>query len=312
LYTSAGQLISEVFDGENRQFYCMATPKDSQSATAQQPYFEICDLKKQEQTWILLKAPDESISFYSFAGESLVFEPQANSYVYLDKNKKSSYKIDNTEELDQKALHKPYLQSAINLRLNKLPEKVIYPTAGGYLRLKTPSSRGGDYQTYYNMHNNALFSNYTTFRGVYPQVCYASDLKKSSGSSWDYASNEYCSTATTKNFPPHLQLFFVFHDKKWKMHDIGGNTLRYFLPRDYFYVAGKNWFDNSGSSSEIESLSFKNGVPRYLSHDRKSTKSAFIEDFIVEDFLSDHLITPPPSHNHVKKALFIDADTNAK
>nr|BFD30860.1 hypothetical protein GTC16762_04780 [Pigmentibacter ruber] len=258
LYSSAGQLITGVFDGKNQQIYCLSNP-ESNDYYPKSPRMKICDLNKKEQQWNMNQNDENRYFFNSALGENLNLNFSDN-YIYISKNS-ANYNIINYKEISEK-ISPVYNQFSFSINLIDEPNKGIYPSFYGKLKLyDTDYLSSNNYLTYYNAHNQAIFSNNGYSNKVGPQVCYTSLLIQNGGSSWDYAENQYCSTIS--NLEDKFKWDFKMKENELYIYDFGDNTLRYSKNRNYFYVGGKNWYDSS--------LNYT--APKYDSFHKKSNLS---------------------------------------
>lgn len=266
LFTEFGQLISEINDGKNNQYYCLSFPENEEN-----PYLkmEICDLRNPRQKWYFNETKENSSKLVSsYQGNEVRFY---KDYGYLSKENSEDYgtiKILNYNKIKEN-VSKPLYQfdietfSISNLDNKSATELSIYPSSNGNNYLYPLSNLNG-YKNYYNMHNHSFFSNYGVTDGS--QVCYFSKQIKEGGSSYDWVENKYCSNQA--EMPRPYQWFFKVIEtqqnfiKSYNITDIGNNKLRTskkFLSKSYnaLYTAHHDWYDGSDNILETFYLPYE-------------------------------------------------------
>ncbi|MBX9836774.1 MAG: RICIN domain-containing protein, partial [Silvanigrellaceae bacterium] len=263
LYTEFGQLISEINDGKNNQYYCLTAPK--QNNQYQYLKMEICDLNEERQKWSFIKNEkgDPSLkpntSLVSHSGK--VVAVYNNYYPYLSgnspesKDKIKALKILNGSDI-QSNISFPIIQFSVD-HMNLLEdiidqEKIdkikysIYPTGSGDVSMFMKDDNYlNEYRNYYNAHNNAFFSNYGYDKSKGPQVCYISRLVQLGGSSYNWVKNDYCSTQSKLN-----SSYLVWYFERWenqngfKIIDAGKNVLRISKNSYFAYTENTGNYDS--------------------------------------------------------------------
>jgi hypothetical protein len=256
LFTEFGQLISEINDGKNNQYYCLSFPENEEN-----PYLkmEICDLRNPRQKWYF-KETEESFSklMSSYQGNEVrVYK----NYGFLSKENSEDYgtiKVLNHNKIKEN-VSKPLYQFNIEIyAISNIDntELFIYPLNNGYNYL-SPEVYLNGYKNYYNMHNHSFFSNYGIADGS--QVCYISKQIKIGSSFSEWVENDYCSNQD--KMPNAFQWFFKEINsesnlgKSYNIIDIGKNKLRTskkFLSKSYkaLYTANLYWYDDSDNILE--------------------------------------------------------------
>lgn len=272
LFTEFEQLIAEIYDGKNPQYYCLTSPK--KDGKDKYVKMKICDLNDPNQKWKFKKFDHAKYSIVSYSGKTL---GDNGSYYgqlidHFNANEDGidlfSIKILNFPEI-KKNTSKPLIQFSIegnilnaktllhHVSITNIPYYEsgpfqIYPTYRGYAYFKS-YTRLSDYQNYYNAHNNSFFSNYAYPSGG-PQVCYFSKLVKQGGSSWNWVESDYCSTQN--NLEPHFLWYFTTgkNDNEFHMIDDGENLLRTKQNAGYAYTANGDWTEDDNTFLQKFSL----------------------------------------------------------
>lgn len=248
IYTELGQLIAEVNDGKNNQYYCLTATKESYADLK----MKICDLNKTEQIWKLNELSNSKYTLVSYSGKTVGIKDNYYTYLIEEKNEinHSALIISNYSKIKnnisfpilqfslvtniQLVSNQKYLLS-INLVAPNLFHS-IYPTTKGYVMVDKLLNLNG-YSNYYNAHNNTFFSNYGNEEGI--QVCYYS----SSG----YVYNDYCSTQT------NLENRFKWYFKKQETQD---SYKILDAEEKILYINNADYYAYIGNSNRIHSDNF--------------------------------------------------------
>ncbi|WP_397599826.1 hypothetical protein [Silvanigrella sp.] len=255
LYTTTGQLISEVNDGKYSQYYCLSKGhKDDEYPLY--PRMKICDLNDRDQIWQFLGNKKDGFTLSLKSGEKLKLNE--NGYFINFNNSSSrlkSIKIENYEEIFLN-ISDPLIQFSVNVNFNikyyhyeivfsknyfiiRATNKIYSEYKGMY---SDTIKNKPEYINYYNAHNHAFFSNYGYLNTNGPQVCYTSNQVLSGSPAWDWVSVEYCST---KDFIENkYQWYFKNKNGIYQIFDAGNNVLRHNGDKTYFYTAGNMWTDS--------------------------------------------------------------------
>jgi hypothetical protein len=242
-FTEFGQIITEVDDGKNKQYYCLSAGKLENDYIK----LEICDLNNYKQFWKLVQLDKDNLTIASI--DNRFISSKYNYYIYLESSKdfESAIKIHRSDAVMFLSKTKALLQFTVDPLMveNKY---VLYPTSKGYMFVGSPPTLN-KYVNFYNAHNNSLFSSYGHERHG-PQVCYFSSLLKSGGGAWGWINSDYCSNQGSMT--PEYRWFFKLRSKStdYNIFDFAGNILRvdningsanrYFAYTAYFSWADKN------------------------------------------------------------------------
>ncbi|APJ03087.1 ricin-type beta-trefoil lectin domain protein [Silvanigrella aquatica] len=257
-FTEFGQLITKIFDGQYDQYYCLTAPRNSQDSNYVK--LEICDLNTKEQRWTL-QSDKNSFKLLSSANETLHL--YNNYYAYTQK-KIDYYRVVNLNNSFEIKKNKTsaFIQFSVD-PLYTADYYTIYPTEHGNIYEEYFSDLS-NYSTFFNAHNNTLFSSYGHNREG-PQVCYISSSVRKESVSWEWVKNEYCPTGGfVEN--QYKWLFQVNQDhSKFQIMDYVGNILRlndnYGSQNRYFaYTAFRFWNDRN---RYVDSFIFKDALQIY-------------------------------------------------
>jgi hypothetical protein len=249
-FTEFGQVITQVYDGQHYQYYCLKSPRTG--SPDRYIRLEICDISDKEQKWIIEKFENRYYLKNYFnqtlllGSNNFVFmSNEPISAIFLDKNKNSLSFTNATQVLNSTT--EAFVQFSMDFLYTE-DFYVMYPTSGGNV-FQDFARNLLTYRHYYNVHNNAIFSTFGN-RTIGPQVCYMSALMFNGGSSWDWVKNDYCSTQGEMR--PEYK-WILHHDPKpseYYISDFAGNLLKFSdvrgSPNRYFaYTANTFWYDSN-------------------------------------------------------------------
>lgn len=256
IYTTTGQLITEVNDGKYSQYYCLSKGhKDDKYPLY--PRMKICDLNDKDQIWQFLGNKNDGFRLSLKSGEKLKLNE--NGYFINFNNSSSklkSIKIENYEDIFLN-ISEPLIQFSVNINFAIKYYHYERVFSNSYFIIRStnkiyPEYKGmysdtlenkPEYINYYNAHNHALFSNYGYLNNNGPQVCYTSNQVINGSPAWDWVSTEYCST---KDFVENkYQWYFKNKNGIYQIFDSGNNILRNNGDKTYFYTAGNMWTDST-------------------------------------------------------------------
>ncbi|MBX9838198.1 MAG: hypothetical protein K2X69_07750, partial [Silvanigrellaceae bacterium] len=212
IYSELGQLISEIYDGKNYQYYCLTTINYKGHEVEFMSRMRICDLNSQDQFWKFTKISDDEHALVNSKSSVVGIKKSLSNYYYTtltDKKlqnlkEKPALIIKNYKEI-KKNISPPFIQFSVGINIlndfaaigrkrvtsdNPITNYTIYPDKD-YFAYSFSQKESGEYINYFNLHNKTFFSNYG-YTGLKPNTCYYSNLVKNGGSSWDWAKNAYC------------------------------------------------------------------------------------------------------------------------
>ncbi len=267
LYTEFGQLIAEINDGENDQYFCLSEQKNQDSSNYLK--MEICDLTNDKQHWSFIENNLSQINLISQSGKNVKLG--SNYYLYLEDNHtddnllilshnkinenisfpliqfevsfimKEKKRIISFRMSEHYILHDYYDMINKKYRFEKL---TLYPKYTGTAYFDEISELE-EYRNFYNAHNHSLFSNYgNDNKGS--QVCYYSTLDEEGGNSKGDIKHDYCSNQD--ELEVKFQWFFQKERKgtQYEIFDNGKNIMRKNSDYSYAYTANeKGWTDDT-------------------------------------------------------------------
>ncbi|BBH54512.1 hypothetical protein [Fluviispira sanaruensis] len=267
-YTNLGQIITKINDGREEQFYCMSIDP-AQTDFGQNILLSPCDLNNTGQFWQLKQSTlNNGMSFVNFNNVYLKAKKRY-LYIYPKRNEKIEeiITIKNHPDLEENKTE-PLIQFSIDNDKNEGNFR-IFPSKQGYAIIDKRRYADSDYMTYYNAHNNMLFTNqHKNF--IKPQLCYMSSLLKKRGSSWGWVWSEHCSNVdeTKKEYKWYINFK---SEGKYFITDNAGHLLRKHNVNKYVYTAYKYWTDGYDVFTQYFIL------PAYLEKFAKSFSTVAID-----------------------------------
>ncbi len=251
-FTEFGQLIAEAKDEHNEQYYCLTEAEGNNTNSFIK--MQLCDLSEKKQLWKVEFTKHDQVFIKSSSNKILHAHENSYKTAYVRvKPNKNILSLNNLAVLKSNQTE-PFIQFSID-NLLSINGEVIYPTEQGYIYAVKPPDAFKRNKTYYNAHNNILFSTFENSSDS-SAVCYVSSLIEAGGSSWGWVKNHHCSTKSISNNSFKWILHRNDNDNGYAISDIGANLLRVnknsTLNKNYVYTANNHgYYDDSNFVQEF-------------------------------------------------------------